>query len=220
MEYVYKILNNTFLVCSEYTELRFLRKTFSRLSSSWHGAWSQVWVLDPDNMRAVPRPLSPRVLGYAFFWQTYSVYCLIPKPEIRLRGIIPKKFSEKILQNRTCEPVSTHWSGCPVNVFQKRIHRSAVPPPEDSKPCYTHTKKNSILMSYYRGQNLLRQFVFTPPKTSLVKMLVAPHPSRCQCFCCAFFTNIWLFSEKRKKREKNRKSMIYKPGLYTTSIYC
>ena len=50
---------------------------------------------------------------------------------------------------RTCEPVSTHCSGCPVNVFQNRIHLSAVPPPEESKPCYRKKKKpNEYLISY------------------------------------------------------------------------
>lgn len=35
---------------------------------------------------------------------------------------------------QTCEPVSTHCIGCPVKVFQKRMHRSAVPPPLASRP--------------------------------------------------------------------------------------
>lgn len=34
----------------------------------------------------------------------------------------------------TCEPVSTHCMGCPVSVFQKRMQRSAVPPPLASSP--------------------------------------------------------------------------------------
>lgn len=34
----------------------------------------------------------------------------------------------------TCEPVSTHCIGCPVNVFQKRMQRSAVPPPLANSP--------------------------------------------------------------------------------------
>lgn len=33
-------------------------------------------------------------------------------------------------------PVSMHCSGCPVVVFQKRMQRSAVPPPEASRPCW------------------------------------------------------------------------------------
>ena len=42
-----------------------------------------------------------------------------------------------LLQTRlhTCEPVSTHPRGVLVTVFQKRMHRSAVPPPLASKPC-------------------------------------------------------------------------------------
>lgn len=36
----------------------------------------------------------------------------------------------------TCDPVSTHCRGWPVNVFQKRIHWSAVPPPLASRPCW------------------------------------------------------------------------------------
>ena len=41
-----------------------------------------------------------------------------------------------LLQQRlqTCEPVSTQLSGDAVCVFQKRMHRSAVPPPEASSP--------------------------------------------------------------------------------------
>lgn len=37
---------------------------------------------------------------------------------------------------QTCEPVSIHCSGCAVSVFQKRMQRSAVPPPEASSPCW------------------------------------------------------------------------------------
>lgn len=37
---------------------------------------------------------------------------------------------------QTCEPVSVHCSGWPVSVFQKRMQRSAVPPPEASRPCW------------------------------------------------------------------------------------
>lgn len=37
---------------------------------------------------------------------------------------------------QTCEPVSVHCRGWPVNVFQKRMQRSAVPPPEASRPCW------------------------------------------------------------------------------------
>ncbi len=37
---------------------------------------------------------------------------------------------------QTCEPVSIHCSGCAVRVFQKRMQRSAVPPPEASSPCW------------------------------------------------------------------------------------
>lgn len=33
-------------------------------------------------------------------------------------------------------PVSTHCIGCPVMVFQNRMHRSAVPPPEANNPCW------------------------------------------------------------------------------------
>lgn len=29
-----------------------------------------------------------------------------------------------------------HCSGCPVSVFQKRMQRSAVPPPDASSPCW------------------------------------------------------------------------------------
>lgn len=36
----------------------------------------------------------------------------------------------------TWEPVSMHCSGWPVSVFQKRMQRSAVPPPDASKPCW------------------------------------------------------------------------------------
>lgn len=36
----------------------------------------------------------------------------------------------------TCDPVSMHCRGCPVSVFQKRMHRSAVPPPEARRPCW------------------------------------------------------------------------------------
>lgn len=36
--------------------------------------------------------------------------------------------------NKLFQPVSTHCIGCPVSVFQKRMHRSAVPPPLTSKP--------------------------------------------------------------------------------------
>lgn len=36
----------------------------------------------------------------------------------------------------TWEPVSMHCSGCPVSVFQKRMQRSAVPPPDASSPCW------------------------------------------------------------------------------------
>lgn len=36
----------------------------------------------------------------------------------------------------TCEPVSMHCSGWPVSVFQNRIQRSAVPPPDASSPCW------------------------------------------------------------------------------------
>ena len=39
------------------------------------------------------------------------------------------------VRNNTCDPVSTHCSGCPVKVFQNLMHLSAVPPPEDSRPC-------------------------------------------------------------------------------------
>ena len=35
----------------------------------------------------------------------------------------------------TCEPVSTQLSAVSVVVFQKRIHRSAVPPPLANRPC-------------------------------------------------------------------------------------
>jgi hypothetical protein len=35
---------------------------------------------------------------------------------------------------QTWEPVSTHCMGCPVSVFQKRMHRSAVPPPLANRP--------------------------------------------------------------------------------------
>lgn len=37
---------------------------------------------------------------------------------------------------QTCEPVSVHCRGWPVNVFQKRMQRSAVPPPEANRPCW------------------------------------------------------------------------------------
>ena len=37
---------------------------------------------------------------------------------------------------QTCEPVSTHCSGWPVNVFQNRMHWSAVPPPLARRPCW------------------------------------------------------------------------------------
>lgn len=36
----------------------------------------------------------------------------------------------------TCEPVSMHCRGWPVRVFQNRMQRSAVPPPEASSPCW------------------------------------------------------------------------------------
>lgn len=36
----------------------------------------------------------------------------------------------------TCEPVSMHCRGWPVSVFQKRMQRSAVPPPDASSPCW------------------------------------------------------------------------------------
>lgn len=36
----------------------------------------------------------------------------------------------------TCEPVSMHCSGWPVKVFQNRMQRSAVPPPDASSPCW------------------------------------------------------------------------------------
>lgn len=36
----------------------------------------------------------------------------------------------------TCDPVSMHCRGCPVSVFQKRMQRSAVPPPEARRPCW------------------------------------------------------------------------------------
>jgi hypothetical protein len=36
----------------------------------------------------------------------------------------------------TCDPVSTLCKGCPVNVFQNRIHLSAVPPPLANSPCW------------------------------------------------------------------------------------
>lgn len=36
----------------------------------------------------------------------------------------------------TCDPVSMHCRGCPVSVFQKRMQRSAVPPPEARSPCW------------------------------------------------------------------------------------
>jgi hypothetical protein len=35
----------------------------------------------------------------------------------------------------TCEPVSMQLSGVFVVVFQKRMHRSAVPPPDARSPC-------------------------------------------------------------------------------------
>lgn len=34
----------------------------------------------------------------------------------------------------TCDPVSIHCMGCPVRVFQKRMHLSAVPPPLAKRP--------------------------------------------------------------------------------------
>lgn len=37
---------------------------------------------------------------------------------------------------QTWDPVSMHCSGCEVKVFQNRIQRSAVPPPEASRPCW------------------------------------------------------------------------------------
>lgn len=37
---------------------------------------------------------------------------------------------------QTWEPVSVHCSGWPVRVFQKRMQRSAVPPPEARRPCW------------------------------------------------------------------------------------
>lgn len=37
---------------------------------------------------------------------------------------------------QTWEPVSVHCKGWPVRVFQKRMQRSAVPPPEANKPCW------------------------------------------------------------------------------------
>lgn len=37
---------------------------------------------------------------------------------------------------QTCDPVSTHCRGWPVRVFQNLIHRSAVPPPLASRPCW------------------------------------------------------------------------------------
>lgn len=37
---------------------------------------------------------------------------------------------------QTCEPVSVLCNACPVRVFQKRRQRSAVPPPEASRPCW------------------------------------------------------------------------------------
>lgn len=37
---------------------------------------------------------------------------------------------------QTWEPVSVHCKGWPVSVFQKRMQRSAVPPPEASRPCW------------------------------------------------------------------------------------
>lgn len=37
---------------------------------------------------------------------------------------------------QTCDPVSVHCRGWPVSVFQKRMQRSAVPPPEASSPCW------------------------------------------------------------------------------------
>lgn len=37
---------------------------------------------------------------------------------------------------QTWDPVSVHCRGWPVSVFQKRMQRSAVPPPEASRPCW------------------------------------------------------------------------------------
>ena len=47
--------------------------------------------------------------------------------------MLVKKGMKNIWQ--TWEPVSTDWRGCCVSVFQNLIHRSAVPPPDVSKPC-------------------------------------------------------------------------------------
>lgn len=55
-----------------------------------------------------------KVLG----WLTSSLVCL---DQARLQ---------------TWEPVSVHCRGWPVSVFQKRMQRSAVPPPEASRPCW------------------------------------------------------------------------------------
>lgn len=37
---------------------------------------------------------------------------------------------------QTWDPVSVHCRGWPVRVFQKRMQRSAVPPPDASRPCW------------------------------------------------------------------------------------
>lgn len=86
---------------------------------------AQMQVRDSQLLPGVTDPKNPR--GWWWLWRcraglsdslTSSLACL----------------DQAKLQ--TWEPVSMHCSGCPVRVFQKRMQRSAVPPPEASSPCW------------------------------------------------------------------------------------
>ena len=61
----------------------------------------------------------------------------------------------EIFHGITCEPVSIHCKFCPVKVFQNLMHRSTVPPPEASRPCWKTKNNTTTIDSMNKKHNVL-----------------------------------------------------------------
>lgn len=81
----------------------------------------------------------------------------------------------------TCEPVSMHCRGWPVSVFQKRMQRSAVPPPDASSPCWCGDQAMAFTAarcSVYCCTGLTVEWFHTS-SCGQAKAVTAAHPGTC-----------------------------------------
>lgn len=112
------------------------------MSVPW--AWQPVWEMGISTPRSGSvsihecSPVKQLVLMMLSYWHTDTVY-LASKFILYCLLVDTLTSSLACLDQarlQTWDPVSMHCRGCEVKVFQNRIQRSAVPPPEASRPCW------------------------------------------------------------------------------------